>query len=98
MRVVWLDSALNDAEGIADYIAQHNPAAAARFLERLFAATDRLADHSEMGRQGRVEETRELIVLDGRYIVAYHIAGRDIEIWAARDARQRWPDSFPRPS
>ncbi len=70
MRVVWLDSALNDAEGIADYIAQHNPAAAARFLERLFAATDHLADHPEMGRQGRVEETRELIVLDGRYIVA----------------------------
>lgn len=94
MRVVWLDSALTDTEDIADYIARNNAAAATRFLQRVFDVVERLADYPEMGRSGRVEGTRELVVLNGRYVVAYHIEGQEVEIWAVKDARQRWPESF----
>ncbi len=94
MRVVWLDSALTDLEEIADYIARNSPAAAARLIQGAFDAVDGLADYPELGRRGRVDDTRELVVLKGRYIVAYHIEGREVEIWAVRDARQLWPETF----
>ena len=65
MKVVWLRMALRNLDEIAAHIARDNADAAARVVERLRQATDRLVSYPESGRVGRVAGTRELIVPDG---------------------------------
>ena len=67
-------------------LARDSPLAADRVKDRIFAATDRLADHPGMGRPGRVGRTRELVVRP--YIVAYHVRGQTVEILAVIDGRR----------
>jgi addiction module RelE/StbE family toxin len=76
MPVVWLDEALADLRAVGDYIARDNREAAYRVLRRLKAVADTLADHPEMGRPGRVDGTRELVISDLPYILPYQIPVR----------------------
>ena len=49
-EVIWTEPALNDLDEIADYIALDKPAAAARLVQRVFAAVGRLEKFPESGR------------------------------------------------
>jgi addiction module RelE/StbE family toxin len=73
MEIIWRASALNDLEAIREFIAQDNPPAAARVLAAIQTAVERLERHPPLGRAGRVNGTRELIVGSAPYIVAYRI-------------------------
>lgn len=48
-RIIWTDPALHDLDKIADYISLDKPAAASRFVQRVFARIDQLADHPMSG-------------------------------------------------
>jgi toxin ParE1/3/4 len=69
MRVSWLRSALRDLEGQIDFIAERNPGAAERLSRRIREAVDRLGNLPEIGREGRVPSTRELVIAGTRFIV-----------------------------
>ncbi len=94
MRVRWDPKALERLQAEGEYIAQDSPAAAARVIARIFAATDGLAAHPLMGRQGRVTGTRELVIPRTSYIVAYRVRGDVVEVLALQHAAQQWPESF----
>jgi plasmid stabilization system protein ParE len=69
--IIWTAPALEDLDEIADYIALDNVGAAARLVEKIFAATDRLAQFPNLGR--KVPELpnlpyRELIISPCRVI------------------------------
>ncbi len=55
-------AALADLEHARAYIAQENPRAAEATAARIRAAVDGLRDLPNMGREGRVPGTRELVV------------------------------------
>lgn len=46
-----------------------------------------------MGRVGRIRGTREAVLPDISYIIAYRV-GRDIEILTIIHASQQWPSSL----
>ena len=48
-RLIWTEPALTDWEVIADYIALAKPDAAKRYLQRVFAAVDRLEQFPNSG-------------------------------------------------
>lgn len=50
MRIVWSPLALERVEDIALYIAADSPEAAARWIDELFAAIERLANFPVSGR------------------------------------------------
>ena len=88
MTIVWSDRALERVEEIATYIEQHDPAAAARWVEELFTAVDRLGDFPEMGKPARDVVTpgiRELVVGDFR---VFYEVGADIDVHSVRRASQ----------
>ena len=88
MRIVWSDRALERVEEIVAYIEQDNPAAAARWVEELFAEVDKVGDFPEMGKPGRDVITpgiRELIVGDFR---VFNEVGVDIDIHSVCRASQ----------
>jgi toxin ParE1/3/4 len=94
MEVVWRQVALNSLERARAYIAQDNPAAAERVREQILNAVRDLADMPNMGRPGRVEGTRELVVAGTPYIVAYTVLDNQVAIIAVQHSAQKWPDRF----
>ena len=94
MRVRWLRVALANLEAEADYIAEDNPAADGRLVQRIFRAVDLLAKNPSMGRPGRVSGTRELVVADTPYIVPYRVRANAVEILRVFHAARKWLTSF----
>ncbi|MDV5822011.1 type II toxin-antitoxin system RelE/ParE family toxin [Sphingobium naphthae] len=89
-HVVWRANAREDARRIIDYISDRNPAAALRHADLFAHVAERLADHPEMYRPGRVPDTREAIVTPN-YILIYRVALDRIEILAVKHTRQQYP-------
>ena len=102
MDIVWRPAALDDLEAARRYIAEDNPRAASQGVYgAIIAAVGRLADHPRLGRPGRVEGTRELVVPRTPYIVAYAvldeqvmILNRAVMILSVMHSARRWPDRF----
>ncbi len=94
MNVTWRRRAREDLEMAQRYIAQHDPGAAARIGKHILAAASSLATAPEIGRPGRVHETRELVVSGTPYILAYAVIAGEIVILDVVHGAQEWPDTF----
>jgi toxin ParE1/3/4 len=94
MEIIWRASALNDLQAVREFIAEDNPQAAARVLAAIRNAVDQLARHPDLGRAGRVEGTRELIISDTPYIVAYRTTENEVRILAIVHTARQWPRRF----
>ncbi|MDF5729831.1 MAG: type II toxin-antitoxin system RelE/ParE family toxin [Rhizonema sp. PD38] len=80
MSIKWLKKALCNVEQVHDYIARDNPVAAVRVVLKIQAAVAQLVDAPHIGRPGRVEGTKELVVLQTPYIVIYRVKGTTVHI------------------
>lgn len=95
MRIVWAPQALGDLHDVHAYIAQDDPDAAKAVVERIISLVEsRLSATPHMGRPGRVEGTRELVVAGTPFIVPYRVRARTIEILRVYHASRRWPSAF----
>jgi toxin ParE1/3/4 len=90
LKLVWTASAFADRLAIYDYIEAENPRAAVALDERFAQAADRLREHPEMGRPGRIPGTRELVV-HRRYLVVSELAGDTVYILAVVHTARQWP-------
>jgi toxin ParE1/3/4 len=95
MTIQWAQDATRQLVAAHAYIAADNPTAADRLLLRITQAVNRLGSHPRVGREGRVRNTRELVIPGTPYIVAYRIKTRTtIQVLAVLHGRRRWPVSF----
>jgi toxin ParE1/3/4 len=93
-RVRWTSPALADLDSIQDYIAERNPAAASRLVNDILDRTEELLSaNPELGRPGRVAGTRELVLADTSYVIAYRLT-ETIEVLAVMHGAREWPESF----
>lgn len=94
VKIRWTRLALEDVNHAYDCIAQDRPATAHLVIDRIEAAVNALRAHPELGRRGRVEGTRELVISGTPFLVAYRIIEKRIEILALMHGARRWPESF----
>lgn len=94
MEIVWRPTALEDLEQARHYIAEHNPRAAVRLWARILNSVERLGVLPGLGRPGRIEDTRELVVPCTPYIVAYTVIGDQVMILSVIHTSRQWPDRF----
>jgi toxin ParE1/3/4 len=94
MRIRWTRKALANLNDLAEYIAQDNPQAASKVVQRIVSVIDGLTKQPAMGRQGRVPGTRELVISGTPFIVPYRVKGSSIEILRVFHAARRWPEMF----
>ena len=94
MRIIWQDEAARDLDRIAEYIMEDDPAAALRVVSTIRESVRVLTEHPNIGRAGRVEGTRELVIAGLPYILPYQIAGQEIRILAVMHTSRKWPDTF----
>ena len=92
MNPRWLLVASTDLEHLYDYISEDNPEAAAKEVQKVLDAVERLAEMPGLGRPGRVPDTRELVV--SSYIVAYRVRSDRVEILRVLHQAQCWPDTL----
>lgn len=96
MRVRWTYPASFDLQRLQDHIAQDNPRAAFRVASLIRERANRLAEHPYSGRAGRVSGTRELVVSDTPYVVAYRINAEEdsVDILAVIHGARKWPETL----
>ncbi len=93
-RLRWTPRALRRLESVWAFIAPENPAAADRTMQRIVDAAEILAAHPAMGRPGRIMGTRELVLADTPYLIAYRVSETEIAILTVLHAAQRWPEDL----
>lgn len=94
MALRWLGAALADLRAIKAYIAEENPDAARRVIASIRSETGILINQPAIGRAGRVSDTRELVISQYPYIVAYREQGGDVHILAVVHTSRRWPEQL----
>lgn len=94
MRIIWLNDAVDDLAAISDYIANDNPLAARNVAKRIKNSVNSLKEHQGIGRPGRVEVTRELIVSGLPYIIPYRVKNNVIEILRVLHGAMEWPEKL----
>ena len=95
MKLVWGRYALEDRRAIFSYLERHNPTAAADMDEMIQGAVQNLRSYPNMGRQGRVTNTRELVVVGTPFIVAYAVMADRVKLLRVPHGAQQWPESMP---
>lgn len=94
LKVRWLERALENLEAEAEYISRDSRAAAKRVVLAIEQAVQLLASHPAIGRAGRVEGTRELVVPGTPYIIPYRVREDKVEILRVFHAARKWPPSL----
>ncbi|TCS13980.1 type II toxin-antitoxin system RelE/ParE family toxin [Caulobacter sp. BK020] len=85
-RIVWSLRSRRDIEGIHAYIAQVAPLAAGRFISRLIATVESLADQPLRGRP-LYGQVREMVAVRP-YVVRYRVRGGAVQIIRIKHSAQ----------
>jgi len=94
MKLRYTRLALADLEQAHDFILAENPRAAQAVMARIREAVERLVTFPDSGRPGRVHGTRELVVANTPFVIAYRVTPGTIDILAVIHGSRRWPSSF----
>jgi addiction module RelE/StbE family toxin len=94
MKIVWSEPARQDLRDIFTYIAEDNPNAARTLLNEIKECAVLLQDNPLLGRLGRIEDTRELVLTGTSFILPYRVKDLQIQILAVLHGAKQWPESF----
>jgi toxin ParE1/3/4 len=95
MRIVWTRRATRHLHAAYQYwLAEASQDAADQMLDRIFSVVELLERNPEMGRPGRIETSRELILSPLPFLLAYRLRRNKIEILALLHGARKWPTSF----
>lgn len=90
LTVEWSTPASKDFLAIIEYISDQNPQAAQRLKDEVQQRITQLPNHPKLYKPGRVEGTREIVVLPN-YLVVYRETGMTISILRILHAARQWP-------
>jgi toxin ParE1/3/4 len=94
VHIQWTSRARRDLSSVEAYISQDNPVAAVETILKIIAAVESLSSFSDLGRLGRVPDTRELVVPGLPYIVPYRVSINSITILRVYHTSRKWPDQL----
>ena len=89
----WTKPAAKDLGCVLEYIAADDPEAAQRVALAIRTTSERLDQFPQMGRNGAVVATRELVVPGLPFVLVYRERGPEIQILRLLHTRQKWPVS-----
>lgn len=89
-RLIWSDDAETDLDIITEYVARDDVMAAIGMRDEIEGQIERLREFPLSGRKGRLEGTRELVVVRTPFIVVY-TASDAVQIVRVLHGAQQWP-------
>jgi len=94
LNIRWTQGASRNLDQIEAYIYRDNPIAARKVICVIINTVQKLVEHPEIGRPGRVLGSRELVIPRLPYIVPYRIHYDSIEVLRVMHTAREWPDAF----
>lgn len=93
MIIVWLPVARDNLNAAIEWIADDSPSAALTQLDEIEQQVELLASFPDMGRAGRVDGTRELVIARTPFILIYRVRPKEslVEILRLLHGAQNWP-------
>lgn len=92
MRIEWLPIAARNREEQLAWLTERSPRAALAAGNAIERAVEDLLRHPRIGRAGRVDGTRELVVGGTPYVIAYRIDSEAVVVIRLLHGAQRWPE------
>ena len=94
MNIRWTAVAADDLKSLHEYLSGYTPGHADAMVERILSTIDVLEQYPNLGRSGRLEGTRELVITGTPFIVFYRLRKDQVEILGVLHAARKWPDAF----
>ena len=94
MKVRWTAIAADDLIAVHEYLSEHAPTRADTIVDRILDGIDVLEEYPNLGRQGRLDGTRELVITGTPFIVFYRLRKSQVEILGVLHAARKWPDAL----
>ena len=92
MKLIWSPEALQDLREVHAYIAKDSPESAKKVVERIVSIiASQLPDNPNIGRPGRVVNTRELVISGTPFVVPYRTGSDQIDVLRVYHAARLWP-------
>lgn len=91
MKIQWTKGASSNLENIEAYIGKDNPISAIETVLKVIHSVNHLSKYPAIGRPGRIENTKELIIADTPFIVPYRIKNETVQILRVFHHSQKWP-------
>jgi len=94
VRLRWARVASCDLDLVEEYIGRDNPGAAIATVLQIIQHVGMLPEHPGLGRPGRVEGTRELVIAGLPYVVPYVHEGDTVIVLRVLYGAMKWPERF----
>jgi toxin ParE1/3/4 len=94
VRLEWTRAASHDLDLVERYISRDNSSAAIETVFEIIRLVEMLAHHPGLGRPGRVEGTRELVIAGLPYVVAYLHRDETVTVLRVLHGAMKWPKRF----
>lgn len=94
--IIWLDFAVDEFEEAIAWVRERNVSAADNIAINALFQIDQLKHYPQLGRIGRDNSTRELVISNSHFIVVYRVIPdvKALEILSFKHDAMRWPDEF----
>ncbi|HKZ16805.1 MAG TPA: type II toxin-antitoxin system RelE/ParE family toxin [Geobacteraceae bacterium] len=94
MHIKWTSKARRDLFSVEAYISRDNPTAAVETVLKIITAVESISGFADMGRTGRVTDTRELVIPGLPFIIPYRINNSTIIILRVYHTSRKWPEQL----
>lgn len=94
MKIRWTAQAADDLVSVHKFLAKDSSRAANKLVDTILSEIDTLERFPSLGRTGRVQGTKELVIAHIPYIVAYRWLHGHIEILGVLHGARKWTPSF----
>jgi plasmid stabilization system protein ParE len=94
LKLFWTPIASRHLKSAWEYVAEDSETAADQLLDRILTAVEVLSLQPRLGRTGRVDGTRELVIVGTPFLVSYRLLRSEIHVLAVFHGARQWPENF----
>jgi len=94
MNVIWSAASVKHLQQVVEYLQGESSGGAITIRRKILETVRRIGQMPNSGRIGRIDGTREAVVLRSPYIVVYQVSAEAVEILGIWHGARLWPESF----
>ncbi len=81
-------------EEVISFISEDNPRAAKDVVFKILNSVAMLAEYPALGKPGRLEGTRELVIANTPFLIPYRVKNKTVEILRVYHNSRKWPEKL----
>lgn len=91
MKIRWTPVACADLGATHEFLSQESRSQADAVIDRILSGVDMLEKFPSLGRKGRIDGTRELVVSSTPFIIFYRLQDDQVEALGVAHGARKWP-------